>query len=324
MDTLSEIKKPLNQELKSFRQVFRNAVRSNVPLLDVIMQYILRSKGKQIRPLFVLYTADMLGRVNEVTHRAATLIELLHTATLVHDDVVDNSYKRRGMFSVNYLWRNKIAVLAGDYLLSRGMILALENGDHAILTIVSRAVKEMSEGELLQLEKARKLDIDEEIYYRIIKNKTASLIASCMAAGAASVTDDEEIIEKMYRIGEQAGMAFQIKDDLFDLEFDNSTGKPPGIDIKEKKMTLPLIYLLSTVSSAEKRKIIKVVSKHGEDNGKVEWLVRRINDSGGVAYAREKMGEFKNDAVAQLMEFPESQAREALLGLIEYVTERRK
>jgi octaprenyl-diphosphate synthase len=324
MQSLKDIKKPLTSELKSFHKVFRSSVKSNVALLNVIMRYILKSKGKQIRPLFVLYSARLFEEINDTTYRAATLIELLHTATLVHDDVVDSSYQRRGRFSINYLWKNKIAVLAGDYLLSRGMLLALENKDYGILEIVSRAVKDMSEGELLQLEKARKLDINEEVYYQVIRKKTASLIASCMASGAASVINKPEDIDKMYRIGENVGMAFQIKDDLFDLDLNNSAGKPIGIDIKEKKMTLPLIYLLSNSSASDKRKIVNVVKRHNDDAEKVEWLISRIKESGGIDYARNKMEEFKAAAISLLNEFPENQARTALIGLIEYVTERKK
>lgn len=324
MNSLKEIKKPVAEDLKSFRKVFRSSVKSKVPLLDVIMRYILKSKGKQIRPLFVLYSASLLGKINDTTYRAATLIELLHSATLVHDDVVDSSYQRRGRFSINYLWKNKIAVLAGDYLLSRGMLLALENKDYNILEIVSRAVKDMSEGELLQLEKARRLDIDEEIYFQIIRKKTASLIASCMATGAVSVMNDSDVIEKMYEIGENTGMAFQIKDDLFDLERNNTAGKPSGIDIKEKKMTLPLIYLLNNASTTEKRKIINVVKRYNNDADKVEWLIKRINDSGGIEYAQKKMEEYKMAAVNLLNDFPDNQSRAALIGLIDYVTDRKR
>ncbi len=324
MNSLKEIKKPVAEDLKSFRKVFRSSVKSKVPLLDVIMRYILKSKGKQIRPLFVLYSASLLGKINDTTYRAATLIELLHSATLVHDDVVDSSYQRRGRFSINYLWKNKISVLAGDYLLSRGMLLALENKDYNILEIVSRAVKDMSEGELLQLEKARRLDIDEEIYFQIIRKKTASLIASCMATGAVSVMNDSDVIEKMYEIGENTGMAFQIKDDLFDLERNNTAGKPSGIDIKEKKMTLPLIYLLNNASTTEKRKIINVVKRYNNDADKVEWLIKRINDSGGIEYAQKKMEEYKMAAVNLLNDFPDNQSRAALIGLIDYVTDRKR
>ena len=324
MATLSNIKKPLSEELKTFQKVFRQSVKSKVPLLDVIMRYILKSKGKQLRPLFVFYSADLFGEINESTYRAATLIELMHTATLVHDDVVDDSFQRRGRFSINYLWKNKIAVLAGDYLLSKGMLLALENKEYNVLEIVSRAVSDMSEGELLQLEKARKLDISEGIYYEIIQKKTASLLASCFATGAATVTKDVAEIERMRQIGEYAGIAFQIKDDLFDFEINNKTGKPSGIDIKEKKMTLPLIYLLSKSSMLEKRKIINIVKRHNTDEKKVGWLIKRVAESGGIEYANGKMLEYKNKSLNLLKEFPDNRARQALISLIEYLTTRKK
>lgn len=324
METFPEIKKFLAVELKAFDKVFRQSVKSNVALLDVIMRYILKSKGKQLRPMFVLLSADLLAKSNESTFRAATLVELMHTATLVHDDVVDDSFQRRGRFSINYLWKNKIAVLAGDYLLSRGMMLALENKEFEILTIVSKAVKDMSEGELLQLEKARKLDISEEVYFEIIRQKTASLMASCFATGAASVTEDAEVVEKMRVIGENAGIAFQIKDDLFDFEKSNKTGKPSGIDIKEKKMTLPLIYLLSKSSMLEKRKIINIVKRHNTDEKKVEWLIKRVEDSGGIEYTAKKMLEYKNRAVDLLNEFPDNKAKQSLISLIDYSISRKK
>lgn len=324
MNSLKEIKKPLSEELKTFQKVFRQSVKSKVPLLDVIMRYILKSKGKQMRPLFVFYSARMFGDINDSTYRAATLIELMHTATLVHDDVVDDSFQRRGRFSVNYLWKNKIAVLAGDFLLSRGMLLALENRDFEILEIVSRAVKDMSEGELLQLEKARKLDISEEVYYEIIRQKTASLLASCFSTGTASVSKNPEIIEKMRLVGEYAGMAFQIKDDLFDFQSNGQTGKPSGIDIKEKKMTLPLIHLLDQSGYIEKRKIIHTIKRHNEDPKKVEWLLQLVREAGGLEYTEQKMLEFKNKSLDLLNEFPDNNARNSLTDLIEFVTERKK
>ncbi|PLX00585.1 MAG: polyprenyl synthetase, partial [Marinilabiliales bacterium] len=317
MRNLNEIKRPVTEELAAFQKVFRDAVKSKVPLLDVIMRYILKAKGKQMRPLVVIYSAKLFGEVNDATYRAATLVELMHTATLVHDDVVDDSSQRRGRFSINALWRNKIAVLVGDYLLSRGLLVALEHKEYKTLDIVSKAVKQMSEGELLQIEKARKLDIEEDIYYEIIRKKTASLLASCFAAGAASSATDVEI-EKMRQIGEQAGMAFQIKDDLFDFVKGNSTGKPSGIDIKEKKMTLPLIYALNQVSGSEKRKMIQIVKRYNTDPKKVDWLIEKVVASGGIQYASEKMLEFKNRAIELLREFQENEAREALELLIEF------
>jgi octaprenyl-diphosphate synthase len=323
MRNLNEIKRPVTEELAAFQKVFRDAVKSKVPLLDVIMRYILKAKGKQMRPLVVIYSAKLFGKVNDATYRAATLVELMHTATLVHDDVVDDSSQRRGRFSINALWRNKIAVLVGDYLLSRGLLVALEHKEYKTLDIVSKAVKQMSEGELLQIEKARKLDIEEDIYYEIIRKKTASLLASCFAAGAASSATDVEI-EKMRQIGEQAGMAFQIKDDLFDFVKGNSTGKPSGIDIKEKKMTLPLIYALNQVSGSQKRKMIQIVKRYNTDPKKVDWLIEKVVASGGIQYASEKMLEFKNRAIELLREFQENEAREALEQLIEFTIERKK
>ena len=324
MTLLNELKKPLTNEFKEFQRVFRLSVKSSVPLLDVIMQYILKAKGKQIRPLIVLYSAKLFDEINDSTYRAATLIELLHTASLVHDDVVDDSDRRRGIFSINALWKNKIEVLVGDYLLSRGMLTALQAKDYHTLEIVSEAVKEMSEGELLQIEKARKLDIDESIYYEIIRKKTASLLASCFATGAASTTKDERDIKKMWKIGEYAGMAFQIKDDIFDLEKSNIIGKPTGIDIKEKKMTLPLIYLLNNSSIFEKHKIINIVKRHNTNNAKVGWLINEIANSGGISYATDKMIEFKSKALKLLKELPENESRLALEKIIDFTIDRKK
>ena len=324
MSRLKEIKKPIESHLKEFQKVFRKTARSKVYLLDIITKYILKSKGKQIRPLFVIYSAALFDNVSPSTYRAASLIELMHTATVVHDDVVDDSMQRRGRFSINALWKNKVAVLVGDYLLSRGLLLALENKDYQLLEIVSKAVKDMSEGELLQIEKARKLDIDEEVYYEIIRQKTASLLASCFAAGSASAEVDEAQVEKMHRIGELAGLAFQIKDDLFDFQKTSITGKPTGIDIKEKKMTLPLIYLLNNSSAAEKRKMINIVKRHNNDRKKVEWLMDKVNSSGGMKYAEQKMNSFKDEALSLLSEFPDNQARKALADLIEYSIVRKK
>ena len=324
MSGLKEIKKPIDNHLKEFQKVFRKTAKSKVYLLDIITKYILKSKGKQMRPLFVIYSAALFDNVSPSTYRAASLIELMHTATVVHDDVVDDSMQRRGRFSINALWKNKVAVLVGDYLLSRGLLLALENKDYQLLEIVSKAVKDMSEGELLQIEKARKLDIDEDVYYEIIRQKTASLLASCFAAGSASAEVDVAQVEKMHRIGELAGLAFQIKDDLFDFQKTSITGKPTGIDIKEKKMTLPLIYLLNNSSAAEKRKMINIVKRHNNDRKKVEWLMDKVNSSGGMKYAEQKMNSFKEEALSLLSEFPENQARKALAELIEYAIERKK
>ncbi len=324
MPGLNEIKKPIENHLKEFQKVFRKTASSKVYLLDIVTKYILKAKGKQMRPLFVIYSAKLFENIDRSTYRAATLIELMHTATVVHDDVVDDSMQRRGRFSINTLWKNKVAVLVGDYLLSRGMLLALENKDYHLLELVSRAVKDMSEGELLQIEKARKLDISEEVYYEIIRQKTASLLASCFATGAASAEAGEEDVKKMHRIGELAGLAFQIKDDIFDFQKTSITGKPSGVDIKEKKMTLPLIYLLNNSPSAEKRKMINIVKRHNNDRKKVEWLMEKVNSSGGMKYAEEKMNSFKDEALEILREFPENQARRALEELIVYSIERKK
>jgi len=288
------------------------------------MRYILKSKGKQMRPIIVIYSAGLFNDINDSTYRGASLVELLHTATLVHDDVVDDSYERRGRFSINAIWRNKIAVLAGDFLLSRGMLLAVENNDHKMLEVVSRAVKEMSEGELLQIEKARKLDIDEKVYYDIIKRKTASLLASCFAVGAVSANTDNATVEKMYKIGELLGMAFQIKDDLLDFGEGSNIGKPTGIDIKEKKMTLPLIYLLNNSIKREKRKYINIVKNHSNDKEKVDRLITQVKQSGGIDYATEAMNRFKQEALNLLSSFPQNQSRQMLEEIVKFTIDRKK
>jgi len=319
---IEQIKAPVSVEMKAFEKKFLDSMRSSVPLLDKITHYIVRRKGKQIRPLFVFLAADLCGTVNDSTHRAAALIELLHTATLVHDDVVDDSNMRRGFFSVNALWKNKIAVLVGDYLLSRGLLLATENEDFHLLKIVSNAVREMSEGELLQIEKARKLDIDEAVYYDIIRQKTAVLIASCCACGAASVTQDKAIIEKMRYFGELVGIAFQIKDDLFDYGTGENIGKPTGIDIKEKKMTLPLIYALSKASYLQKRKIISIIKNNNNDPKKVNEVITFVLQNGGLEYATQQMLSYKEKALQLLAEMPESPSRTSLVELVRFTTER--
>ena len=324
MSNLKDIKKPVSAHLREFNKVFRASVKSNTALLDIIMRYILKSKGKQMRPVIVLYSAGLTGEINTTSYRAATLVELLHTATLVHDDVVDDSYQRRGRFSINAIWRNKIAVLAGDFLLSRGMLLAVENGDYKMLEIVSRAVKEMSEGELLQIEKARKLDIDEEVYYDIIRRKTASLLASCFAVGAVSAGADEEVVKKMYEIGENLGMAFQIKDDLLDFGEGSDIGKPTGIDIKEKKMTLPLIYLLNNSNLKDKRRFINIVKNNNNNRKKVNELINHVRESGGIDYAIEKMHAFKQNALDMLNSFPDSLSRQMLQEMVNFTIERKK
>ena len=322
MSTLDDIKAPIAGHIDTFEGKFRDALRSSVPLLDTVMRYIVRRKGKQMRPMFVFLSAGMCGPVTESTYRAASLIELLHTATLVHDDVVDDSNLRRGFFSINALWKNKIAVLAGDFLLSRGLLLALENDEFRLLKIVSGAVREMSEGELLQIEKARRLDISEAVYFDIIRKKTATLIASCCACGAASVGMPEETTEAMWKFGEYTGIAFQIKDDLFDYQRDNKTGKPATADIREQKMTLPLIYLLNNSSFLEKRWIINTVKSHHDEPERVAKLVGMVEERGGLAYAAEKMLEYRQKAIGLLEGFPENEYRRALEQLVVFTTDR--
>jgi octaprenyl-diphosphate synthase len=322
---IKDIKKPISNEMDEFEGWFRAALKSNVPLVDKIMHYIIRRKGKQMRPMFVFLTAKALGETNKSSYVAASLIELLHTATLVHDDVVDDAYKRRGFFSINALWKNKIAVLVGDYLLSKGLLLAIDNDEFNLLKIVSTAVKEMSEGELLQIEKARRLDISEEIYFEIIRQKTATLIAACCASGAASVTNDKLVIQKMHQFGEYAGIAFQIKDDLFDYGSDDEKiGKPTGIDIKEKKMTLPLIYTLNNSDRATQRNIINIVKNHNTNPKKVKEVIDYVKQAGGIEYTQQKMLEYKEKALKQIEDLPESEAKQSLINLVLFTTERKK
>ncbi len=316
------VQKVIGAELSLFEKKFTESVKSTNVLLDRIMRFIIRRKGKQMRPMFVFLSAKIAGGINDVSYRAASLIELLHTATLVHDDVVDNSMKRRDFFSINALWKNKIAVLVGDYLLSKGLLLSIDNGDYKILQITSRAVKEMSEGELLQMEKARKLDIDESVYFEIIRAKTASLLSSACAAGAYSATADDVVTERFRLFGENVGIAFQIKDDLFDYGQDN-IGKPTGIDIKEKKMTLPLIYALNNASKADKRRIIYIVKNNSTDRAKVNEVISFVQQSGGINYAQEKMKQYKEEALRILHNYPDSPARQAMEELVNYVIDRK-
>ncbi len=323
MSTLNDIKKPIQQHLTEFEARFKISMHSSVPLLDKVTQYILKRKGKQMRPMFVMLAADICGKINDSTYHAASLIELLHTATLVHDDVVDDSNERRGFFSINALWKNKIAVLVGDYLLSRGLLLSIENNEFELLKIVSEATREMSEGELLQIEKARRLDISEDIYFEIIRKKTASLIASCCACGASSVKASPEVVDKMHRFGEYVGIAFQIKDDLFDYEKSNATGKPNGIDIKEQKMTLPLIFLLENSSFFDKKRLIHTIKHHHQNPEKVAEVIKKVNQSGGIEYAYRKMMEYQNKALDILNDFPDSPSRQAMQQLVIFTTERR-
>ncbi len=320
--TLNDIKKPIATEMDAFEHKFRDAMKSKVSLVDKIMHYIVKRKGKQVRPMFVFLSAGICGKINESTYRAASLIELLHTATLVHDDVVDDALLRRGFFSINAIWKNKIAVLVGDYLLSRGLLLSVEHKEYRLLEIVSNAVREMSEGELLQIEKARRLDIDEAVYYQIIRQKTASLIASCCGCGAASVQQNEEVISKMKLIGETIGIAFQIKDDLFDFEKSIATGKPSGIDIKERKLTLPVIYALNNASTTEKRHIIHIIKNENENATKVKEVLDFVRDNKGIDYAKEKMLEFRNKAFEMLYDFDKNVYRQSMQDLITFTTDR--
>jgi octaprenyl-diphosphate synthase len=308
--------------MKNFEKKFRQSMQTKVVLLDKIMTYIVKRKGKQMRPMFVFLTAGAVGDINDSTYRGAALIELLHTATLVHDDVVDDSKFRRGYFSINALWKNKIAVLVGDYLLSRGLLLALENEDYRLLTIVSRAVKEMSEGELLQMEKARKLDIDESVYYQIIQQKTASLIASCCAVGAASSGCDDEMVSRMRLFGQKIGMAFQIKDDLFDYG-KNIIGKPVGIDIKEKKMTLPLIYSLKQTNGESKASIIRLIKKDRKRSEDIRSVVQFVEENKGLEYAQDRMNDFYHEALDLIKETPESQFKSSLIQLVDFTINRK-
>ena len=326
MKITAQIKEPIREEMELFEQKFRNSMSSKVALLNRITYYIVNRKGKQMRPMFVFLVAKMLSddnKVSERTYRGASVIELIHTATLVHDDVVDDSNKRRGFFSINALWKNKIAVLVGDYLLSKGLLLSIDNGDFDLLRIISVAVREMSEGELLQIEKARRLDIVEEVYYEIIRQKTATLIAACCAMGACSVQPEQpELIEKMRLFGEYIGMAFQIKDDLFDYTED-AIGKPTGIDIKEQKMTLPLIYVLNTCTEKEKQWLINSVKKYNKDKKRVKEVIAFVKTHNGLEYATAKMKEFQQKALNILNDFPASPYKEALTLMVNYVIDRK-
>ncbi len=316
------VNKVIGTELSLFEKKFSDAVKGSNPLLDRILKFIIKRKGKQMRPMFVFLSAKIAGGINDVSYRAASLIELLHTATLVHDDVVDDSMVRRNFFSINALWKNKIAVLVGDYLLSKGLLLSIENNDFEILRITSRAVREMSEGELLQMEKARKLDIDEEVYFEIIRAKTATLLSAACAAGAWSATADAAATEHFRTFGEKVGIAFQIKDDLFDYGQDN-IGKPTGIDIKEKKMTLPLIYTLNNADKATKRRIIYIVKNQSGDRAKVNEVIALVQQSGGIEYTRQKMAAYKEEALRLLHQYPETPARIAMEELVNYVIDRK-
>ena len=323
MTRLKELKKPIAKELKYFEQYFRETMRSDVKLLDRITYYIYKRKGKQLRPMFVLYCAAMCGKINKRSYIAASMVELLHTASLVHDDVVDDAQKRRGFFSINALWKNKAAVLVGDYLLSKGLLISTENNETKLLEIMSNAVREMSEGELLQMQKTRTLDIDEDTYFEIIRKKTASLIAASCQAGAKSTTDDPEILNRIYTFGEKIGLAFQIKDDLFDYG-NNNIGKPVGNDIKEKKITLPLIYFLNNQEQKNKRKILRQIRKYHDDTSKMKKIIKAVRNTDALEYTQSKMLEFKDEALEQLNYLPDNPYVESMRSLVQFVIERKK
>lgn len=320
---VEEIKRPINEEMKLFEEKFYQSMKSKVPLLDKVTRFIVTTKGKQMRPMFVFLCAKLVGDVNEKTYRGASMIELIHTATLVHDDVVDESFKRRNFFSINALWKNKIAVLVGDYLLSKSVLLSTDNKDFDLLAVISRTIREMSEGELLQLEKARKLDITEEIYYEIIRQKTATLISACCEIGVLSTLSDENLAKKMQEFGTFTGMAFQIKDDLFDYLSKNIIGKPIGIDIKEQKMTLPLIYTLKNANEKDQKYYFNTIKRHNHDPKRVKELVEFVKQSGGLDYAIGVMNDFQQKAKEILKEFPDSDAKHSLSLMLDYVINRK-
>lgn len=322
-NTVEEIKRPINEEMKLFEQKFYESMQSKVPLLDKVTRFIVTTKGKQMRPMFVFLCAKLVGDVNEKTYRGASMIELIHTATLVHDDVVDESFKRRNFFSINALWKNKIAVLVGDYLLSKSVLLSTDHKDYDLLGVISRTIREMSEGELLQLEKARKLDITEDVYYEIIRQKTATLIAACCEIGVLSNNADEVLAKKMMDFGTYTGMAFQIKDDLFDYLTSNVIGKPVGIDIKEQKMTLPLIHTLKTANEKDRKYYFNTIKRYNNDQKRVKELINFVKSSGGLEYAITIMKDFQQKAIDILNEFPDSEAKKSLRIMLDYVIERK-
>jgi len=324
MKAVEQIKLPIQKEMELFEEKFKDSMLSQVPLLNRVTYYIVRRKGKQMRPMFVFLVAKMVsdGGFDERTYRGASIVELIHTASLVHDDVVDDSNRRRGFFSINALWKNKIAVLVGDYLFSKGLLLSMDNEDYDLLKIISIAVREISEGELLQIEKARKLDITEDIYYEIIRQKTATLIAACCGIGAASVGATNEVVQQMRKFGEYIGIAFQIKDDLFDYS-EEKIGKPTGIDIKEQKMTLPLIYTLNNCSKKDRKWLIQSIKKHNKNKQRVKEVIEFVKDNGGIEYTINKMHDYKNKALAILENYPKSEYKDSLLKMIDYVVERK-
>lgn len=324
MSTLDNIQRPIAKEMDAFEDYFKGAMRSENVLLDKITHYIIKRKGKQMRPMFVFLASKVCGNITPATYTAASLIELLHTATLVHDDVVDVAHTRRGFFSINAVWKNKIAVLVGDYLLSRGLLLSIDNGEFDLLRIVSNAVKEMSEGELLQQEKSRLLNITEEVYFEIISQKTASLIAACCKSGANAAGASADDQQRMYEFGLKIGLAFQIKDDLLDYGFGEKIGKPIGIDIKERKLTLPLIHVMKMATAAERRELMNIIKRHNTDAVKVKFLVQRVIDLGGIDYAREKMEALRDEALSILSHFPKSDSRDSLENLVHFTIDRKK
>ena len=323
MKEIERIKFPIKNEIELFESKFEKSMNSNVPLLNRITHYVVNRKGKQMRPMFVFLTAKMLtnGKINEKVYRAASVIELIHTATLVHDDVVDSSNMRRGFFSINALWKNKIAVLVGDFLLSKGMLLCIDNNDFDLLKLISKSVKDMSQGELLQIEKARRMDIDEDIYFEIVRKKTASLISSCCALGASASNVSENKIVQLANFGEKIGIAFQLKDDLFDYGNKN-VGKPIGIDIKEKKLTLPVIFSLNNSSKSKKRWLVNCIKNHNNDKKVVQEVIKYVKESGGIEYTISKLKLFQNEALDYLKEYPDNQYKESLIKLVNYVIER--
>ena len=323
MKEIEKIKFPIKKEMELFEAKFLKSMNSNVPLLNRITHYVVNRKGKQMRPMFVFLTAKMItnGVINEKVYRAASVIELIHTATLVHDDVVDSSYMRRGFFSLNALWKNKIAVLVGDFLLSKGMLLCIDNDDFDLLKLISKSVKDMSQGELLQIEKARRLDIDEETYFEIVRKKTASLISSCCALGASASGVSKDKIDQFSNFGEKIGIAFQLKDDLFDYG-EKKIGKPTGIDIREKKLTLPLIYTLNNSSKSKKRWLINCIKNHNNDKKVVKEVINYVKESGGIEYTVLKLKSFQKAAIDALNDYPDNQFKQSLIELVNYVIKR--
>jgi octaprenyl-diphosphate synthase len=322
MSELKSIRSPIQEEMKKFNSLFGSSMKSSVPLLNLITSYLLRRRGKQMRPMIVFLSAKLNGAITDSSYTAASMIELLHTATLIHDDVVDESFERRGIFSINALWRSKIAVLMGDYLLAKGLLLAVKNNEFELLKIVSDAVREMSEGELLQIQKSRKLNITELEYFEIIKKKTATLIASCSSSGAQSAGVTEDVVTRMSDFGNYLGIAFQIKDDLLDYQKKGITGKPSGNDIKDKKITLPLIRSLDVVSSVEKKRILNIIKRHNRDREKVNHVVDFVINNGGIEYSVQKMNEYRDRALDILNMFPDNEAKQSLIELVYFTTSR--